>query len=226
MYGGKSAHDVLQALLDNPQASAYDVVVANAKTYIKGDFANGWRKALHDGWVEGTAFTAKAGGTGKSAAASFAAPSGVSGLEISFRPDPSLYDGRFANVGWLQELPKQVTNLSWDNAAIMSMGTMADLKLEESDPVKITFNGRECIAAGAGGSRSCGWSDHGSPWIWPRSGGWPCRFRRWLRRLPDRGPRTRRYYLTGATANKVPGTYDLCITKVHNIEHRGSFCAA
>ena len=120
-----------------------DVVVANAKTYIKGDFATGWRKALHDGWVEGTAFTAKAGGAGKSAVSSFAAPSGVSGLEISFRPDPSLYDGRFANVGWLQELPKQVTNLSWDNAAIMSMGTMADLKLEESDPVKISFNGRE-----------------------------------------------------------------------------------
>jgi len=61
----KSAHDVLQALLDNQQASAYDVVVANAKTYIKGDFATGWRKSLHDGWVEGTAFTAKGGGAGR-----------------------------------------------------------------------------------------------------------------------------------------------------------------
>ena len=59
MYGGKSAHDVLQTLLADPVASAYDAVVANAKTYIKGDFATAWRKALHDGWVEGTAFTAK-----------------------------------------------------------------------------------------------------------------------------------------------------------------------
>ncbi len=64
LYGGKSAHDVLQSLLANPQASAYDVVQANAKTYIKGDFATSWRKALHDGWVEGTAFTAKAGAPG------------------------------------------------------------------------------------------------------------------------------------------------------------------
>ncbi len=71
MYGGVSAHDVLQTLLENAQLSAYDVVVANAKTYIKGDFAAGWRKALHDGWVEGTAFTAKAGGAGKSAVGSF-----------------------------------------------------------------------------------------------------------------------------------------------------------
>ncbi len=71
MYGGKSAYDVFQTLLENTQISAYGVVAANAKTYIKGDFAAGWRKALHDGWVEGTAFTAKAGGAGKSAVASF-----------------------------------------------------------------------------------------------------------------------------------------------------------
>jgi MoCo/4Fe-4S cofactor protein with predicted Tat translocation signal len=62
MYGGHSAHEVLQSLLDAPQASAYDAVQANAKTYLKGDFATAWRKALHDGWVDGTAFTAKAGG--------------------------------------------------------------------------------------------------------------------------------------------------------------------
>ena len=41
MYGGHSAHEVLQTLLDNPQVSAYDAVLANAKTYIKGDFASG-----------------------------------------------------------------------------------------------------------------------------------------------------------------------------------------
>src|SRR3984885_11627348 len=147
MYGGKTAFDVFQTLLENSQISAFMVVQANARSYIKGDFAEGWRKALHDGWVEGTTFTAKAGGAGKSAVASFPLPAAASsGLEVSFRPDPSLYDGRFANVGWLQELPKQVTNLSWDNAAIMSMGTMAQLNLDESDPVKLSFDGRECIA--------------------------------------------------------------------------------
>ena len=128
MYSGKSAHDVLQTLLENVQLSAYDVVMANAKTYIKGDFATAWRKSLHDGWVEGTAFPAKAAGGGKSAAGSFpATAANSSGVEVSFRPDPSLYDGRFANVGWLQELPKQVTNLSWNNAVIMSLGTMGQL---------------------------------------------------------------------------------------------------
>ena len=68
------------------------------------------------------------------------------GLEISFRADPSLYDGRYANVGWLQELPKQITNLSWDNAALMSFNTMDSMKLEQSDAVEIEVNGRKVIA--------------------------------------------------------------------------------
>jgi MoCo/4Fe-4S cofactor protein with predicted Tat translocation signal len=222
MYGGKSSHDVLQALLADPQQSAYDVVVANAKTYIKGDFATAWRKALHDGWVEGTAFTSKAGGAGKSAVASFPAVAAPSGLEVSFRPDPSIYDGRFANVGWLQELPKQVTSLSWDNAAIMSINTLADLKLDESDPVKISLNGREVVAPammipghpdgvitvhlGFGRGVEAGRVGQGVG------------FDAYQIRTTDG-----LLSVSGATAKKVPGTYDLCITKVHNIEHRGSF---
>ena len=42
------------------------------------------------------------------------------GLEINFRNDPSILDGRFANNGWLQELPKPITRLTWDNAVIAS----------------------------------------------------------------------------------------------------------
>jgi MoCo/4Fe-4S cofactor protein with predicted Tat translocation signal len=221
MYGGKSAHDVLQTLLENSQLSAYEAVVANAKAYIKGDFAAGWRKALHDGWVDGTAFTAKAGGAGKSAVGSFPVAAST-GLEVAFRPDPSLYDGRYANVGWLQELPKQVTNLSWDNAAIMSINTMADLKLDESDPVKVSLNGREFIAPalmvpghpdgvitvhlGFGRGVQAGRVAQGVG------------FDAYQIRNSD-AP----LFVSGVTAIKVPGTYDLCVTKVHNIEHRGSF---
>ena len=220
MYDGKSAHDVLQSLLSNPQASAYDAVLANAKTYIKGDFATSWRKALHDGWVEGTAFEAKT--VSPAAGAAVAAPARAEGLEISFRPDPSLYDGRFANVGWLQELPKQVTNLSWDNAALMSLTTMEEQKFEENSAIEIEYKGRKVIAPvlmvpghpdgaitvhlGFGRRVEAGRNAAGVG------------FNGYLLR-PSDSP----LYVSGAKLTKQSGTYDLCVTKVHNIEHRGSF---
>ncbi len=138
LWGGKSAHDVLQSLLDNPQLGAYEAVRATQKENIKGDFEAGWRKALHAGWIEGTTY---ASGSGKSAAGSVPTPSSKDQLEIIFRPDPNIYDGRYSNVGWLQELPKPVTNLSWDNAAIMSGATLEKLNLEEDDIVEISAGG-------------------------------------------------------------------------------------
>ena len=46
----------------------------------------------------------------------------------SFRPDPSVLDGRFANNGWLQELPKPITKLTWDNAVLVSPATADELE--------------------------------------------------------------------------------------------------
>ncbi|MEO6911865.1 MAG: TAT-variant-translocated molybdopterin oxidoreductase [Edaphobacter sp.] len=225
LYGGRLAHDVFQAILLNPQLSAYDVVQNNARAYIKGDFATGWRKALHDGWIEGTAFTPKAGGPAASAMASASVapvPASTGAYEVSFRPDVSLYDGRYANVGWLQELPKQVTNLSWDNAALMSMGTMAALGVEETDLIEIELNGRKVTAPvlmvpghpdgaitihlGFGRRAEAGRVGAGVG------------FNSYQLRTAD-AP----LYQGGATAKKVGSDYDLCVTKVHNIEHRGSF---
>ncbi len=219
LYGGKSAHDVFQALLD-PSLGGYDVVVANAKTYIKGgDFATAWRKALHDGWVEGTAFEPKTL-TAKAVAAS--APAAVSGIEISFKSDASLYDGRYGNNGWLQELPKQVTNISWDNAALMNMDLMGKLGIEENEAVELTLNGRKIIvpvlmspghpndavtvALGLGRRAEAGRVGAGVG------------FNAYALRTSD-APLS----AGGLQIARGKGYYDLCVTKVHNIEHRGKF---
>jgi MoCo/4Fe-4S cofactor protein with predicted Tat translocation signal len=220
MYGGRTAHDIFQALLD-PSRSAYDAVSENAKTYIKGaDFTTAFRKALHDGWVEDTAFTAASLGAPKAASAVTPASSG--GIEIKFLPDASLYDGRYANNGWMQELPKQVTNLSWDNAALMGLDLMSRLGIEENEAIELTLNGRKLVAPVLmvpGHPDNCVTLHLGFG-------------RRAEAGRVAAGVGVDAYSLRTSTnphsdANlqiaRSKGTYDLCVTKVHNIEHRGKF---
>src|SRR5207245_10189040 len=80
------------------------------------------------------------------------------GYELVFRSDPSIYDGRFANNGWLQELPKPLTKITWDNVALVSPHTAKKLGLspqayEEGkhgreayvDTIKLTLRDRTII---------------------------------------------------------------------------------
>ncbi|NOT47213.1 MAG: TAT-variant-translocated molybdopterin oxidoreductase [Acidobacteria bacterium] len=102
-------------------------------------FEDNWRKAVHDGFVPNTALPAKT----VTASSAFLSqpevkPSG-SGLEISILPDPSVYDGRFTNNGWLQELPNPLTKITWDNVALVSPKTAAELNLNRgNDPDEIS----------------------------------------------------------------------------------------
>ncbi len=240
LYGGRTAHDVLQAVLENPQLTSYEVVQANFKNYSKGSSGNpaanstaaatantksvdgtAWQKALHDGWVEGTAFTPKSGVSGKTGVLAAAAQSsaGPGPYEIAFKSDPSLYDGRFANNGWLQEIPKQVTHLSWDNAALLGMETMAALKVEERDLIDIQSNGQTV--------RFPVLMQPGLPdgVIMVHLG-----FGRWFGRVGQYvGSDANKlrsinapWYQAGVSATKAPGTYDICVTSVHSMERRGA----
>ena len=218
LYGGRSAHDVLQTLLDEPELSAYEAVRATAKPLIKGDFETGWRKALHQGWIDGTAY---AGDSGVKAAGGIQvpAPSSKDALEIIFRPDPNIYDGRWSNVGWLQELPKPVTNLSWDNAAQVSGATLTKLGLEEDNIIELTVNGRKVkapvIAVPGHPDNSVtvhlGYGRQAAGRVGSGQG-----FNAFLIRSTD-AP----FYATGTLA-KVEGTWGLAITKSHFQDHRSA----
>jgi MoCo/4Fe-4S cofactor protein with predicted Tat translocation signal len=239
LYGGKSAHDVLQALL-GPSVSAYNAVLANAKTYmtvgaattsaaataapsaatVGSPFELAWRKALHDGWVANTAFTPKTLGAPKSGA-TVAATAG-SGIEISFKPDASVYDGRYANNGWLQELPRQVTSMSWDNAALMNMDLMGKLGIEENEAIELTLNGRKIITPVlmSPGHPNDAVTVHLGLGRRAEAGrvGAGVGFNAYALRTADQP-----LAAAGLTIARGHGLYDLCVTKVHNIEHRGGF---
>jgi len=143
LYGGHSAHEVLGALSDQPEKSAYELVRETWRPQLTGDFETAWRRALHDGVVAGSALPIK---TLSAAGLPAAGSAPAEGLEVTFRPDPTIFDGRFANNGWLQELPKPVTTVMWDNVAAVSPATAAKLTVANDDVVELSVSGRRVSA--------------------------------------------------------------------------------
>ena len=131
LYHTHSPREVLAAFGEKPGLSDYDALRDHLKAANpSADFEKFWRKTLNDGVVAGSAFApvsaiSKLGGDDLPAIKT----TSTTDIEFIFRPDPCVYDGRFANNGWLQELPKPVTKLTWDNAALVSPKTAESLQL-------------------------------------------------------------------------------------------------
>ena len=163
LYEGKSAHEVMSVFLGQPSRTSYELVREYWKSQMTGgDFERSWKRALHDGTVPGTALPEKQVTLSDGDWMRGTVPPTESGLEIAFRLDPTVGDGRHANNGWLQELPKPLTKLTWDNAVLMSVATARSLgvslsanwagSLENggketpagtvSDVVEVRYNGR------------------------------------------------------------------------------------
>jgi molybdopterin-containing oxidoreductase family iron-sulfur binding subunit len=86
------------------------------------DFESWWRQSIHDGFIPDTAFQAKTVSlnSGWANQQSPAQQPAAGGFELVFRTDPSIFDGRFTNNGWLMELPRPLTKITWDNVAVVS----------------------------------------------------------------------------------------------------------
>ncbi|KAA6457519.1 4Fe-4S dicluster domain-containing protein [Acidobacteria bacterium AB60] len=221
LYGGRQAHDVFQALLNEPLKSPYDAVRETWQSAIKGDFETGWRQVLHSGWIDNTAFETK-GSAGAAFQGQVPAPlkaDAASGsLEVIFRPDPNVYDGRYSNVGWLQELPKPVTNLSWDNAALVSPWTMDKLKLEEEDIIELNVNGKTVkapviFAPGHPEDSVTVLLGYGREFAGRVGSG--AGYNAYAIRMSS-AP-----FYTNGTVKKVDGKWGIAITKSHYQDHRG-----
>ena len=142
LYAGKSAHEVLTMLTGQLERTSYQIVKDHwASQHTGADFEAWWRKAVHDGVVPDTALPAKIFPLHAGWAATLPPSAGAQGLEVVFRPDPAVYDGRFANNGWLQEWPRPITQLTWDNAAIFSPKTAQERGVVSTDLVEVVYRG-------------------------------------------------------------------------------------
>ena len=146
LYNGKSAYELIALLAGQVDASGHDLVQSYWKKQHSGaDFDVFWRKSLHDGWIEGTTFAPKQVAL-KTAGLSPHPATNANALEINFRRDPTVHDGQFSNNGWLQELPKPMTKLTWDNPVLIGPAMAARMGLKTEDVVELELNGNKVTA--------------------------------------------------------------------------------
>ena len=143
----RSPHEFVDGLLGDTSRKDHDIVQEYWKNTTGGrNFDYFWKTSLNNGIVDGTSLPdKKVTWRQPQNGWKFSAPSDP-GLEINFRPDPTVWDGRFANNGWLQECPKPVSKLTWDNAAFVSPATAQRLHLASNDVVELSLHGRKLNA--------------------------------------------------------------------------------
>jgi MoCo/4Fe-4S cofactor protein with predicted Tat translocation signal len=156
----RSPHEVLAAFGDNPQATAYEILRERWEAaYDDGTvnlpdgspfetFDKAWRRVVHDGYVAGTAAEVVTPG----APAAIPPPAvtlPADAIEVTFSADPTIHDGRYANNGWLQETPKPLNKMTWDNVVIVSPRTAEALGLRtqnltraEATLAEVSIDGR------------------------------------------------------------------------------------
>jgi MoCo/4Fe-4S cofactor protein with predicted Tat translocation signal len=158
LFGGRTSVEVLGLMVGGKDRPGYDIVRETWNPILgAGEFDTKWNRVLHDGLLSGSelpevvpnltaepfAELARLIGGGAGAVGSQPAQAeSPGGLEIVFLPSPSLHDGRFANDGWLQELPDPLTKLTWDNPALLSPKTAETLGLASEDVIRLDYAGR------------------------------------------------------------------------------------
>jgi len=149
LFNGKSTVEMANLLVTGKETKDYDIVRQTWNSILGGaNFESKWRKVVHDGIYEdsGAGLSAPAARTQNISRAlkRYTPPADLtspSNLEVVFQASPSVFDGRYANNGWLQELPDPITKISWDNAAVMSPATAEALDLEMEDIVELSYQG-------------------------------------------------------------------------------------
>jgi len=136
LFDGHSLIEVALSLLGR-QATGYDAVRAFWHKHMgKAEFERNWRRSLHEGLVAGTAYPPEQPTSTPGAlvhALGKAAAEAQAGYELSFVPDHHVFDGRFANVVWLHELPEPFTKVTWGNAARISAALARKYELSDGD---------------------------------------------------------------------------------------------
>ena len=137
LFGGLTDLEFLARLAGETQTNPYEIVRATLALAEED-----WKKFLFHG------FRADSAPAPVEVKLSSTVPDGTNGgapskdrLEVIFHRDAKVDDGRYANNGWMQELPDPITKMTWDNAVLLSRKTAHELGLTNGEVVEISLNG-------------------------------------------------------------------------------------
>jgi molybdopterin-containing oxidoreductase family iron-sulfur binding subunit len=147
LWGGRSPIELLALLAGEATTRGHDIVQTTLAARTPDEAA--WRRALHDGLVADTAWPTRTPSLRQADWAGDLSPFlslreelPENEVELSLVPAAGIHDGRFANSGWLQELPDPLTKLTWDNALLIGPATAGAFGLEQEDRVRVTAGDR------------------------------------------------------------------------------------
>jgi molybdopterin-containing oxidoreductase family iron-sulfur binding subunit len=145
LYGGKTPVELLATLTGDDLLKGYDLVRRTFKQWVPegADFEKTWRRAVHDGSVANSQYPLFVHEPRPAVHLPESVEIKPGALELSFRADAKLYDGRFANNGWLQELPDPLTKVTWESVALISPSTAKELDIGNETLIRLKYRGRE-----------------------------------------------------------------------------------
>jgi molybdopterin-containing oxidoreductase family iron-sulfur binding subunit len=146
LHDGRSTHEVLAILLGDTVTHGRDIVQATWREHAVGDFNAWWQRSLREGVIADSAPPARTVTARADFLARASSPAPRDDLELLFRPDPTVWDGRYANNAWLQECPKPLTQLTWSNAALISPLLAAERGLQNGDIIDLRLGTRHTQA--------------------------------------------------------------------------------
>jgi len=146
LFGGKSNVCVLANLVSDEEVKSYDAVQETWKGILTGNFDKAWRKVVHDGFMassrETNVLMDRARAQGVVSMSRYYSPSATGNdIEVIFTASFTNYDGRYANNGWMQELPDPVTKITWDNVVLISSKTAKSLGVGNEDLLTVSRDG-------------------------------------------------------------------------------------
>ena len=144
LFDSRSALQVLTPVIFKEDRSSYDTIKKVWKDSIvkESNFERNWEKVLHDGVYSKSLIKSKKVRSAKKVSTAVLSKDQIletDKFEVIFTPSSSVYDGRYANNGWLQEIPKPITSLTWDNVAFISMKVAKKLNIKNGQMIQVSL---------------------------------------------------------------------------------------